>query len=213
MSIPGFVQADFDVFTIDGLEPRMEKIKNQIRPKLEAFGTELAPTLSSLTGDEMFVHTAKHARRTVNPPNDTWAAFANSKRGYKKLPHFQVGLWESHLFVWFAIIYESPVKGAFAEELLKAPTAIRENIPDSFKWSVDHTKPDTVSESELSDDAFTKMVERLRDVKKAELLCGITLDRKDPLVQDGDKLLHTIEDTFKTLVPLYQLAQQSTVQM
>jgi hypothetical protein len=33
-------------------------------------------------------------------------AFANSKRGYKKLPHFQIGLWDTHMFVWFAIIYE-----------------------------------------------------------------------------------------------------------
>ncbi|WP_397261357.1 DUF1054 family protein [Peribacillus simplex] len=32
--------------------------------------------MSVLTGDEMYPHVAKHARRKVNPPNDTWVAFA-----------------------------------------------------------------------------------------------------------------------------------------
>ena len=38
------------------------------------------------------MHVAKHARRSVNPPIDTWVAFAPNKRGYKMLPHFQIGL-------------------------------------------------------------------------------------------------------------------------
>ena len=36
-----------------------------------------------------YPHVAKHARRSVNPPKDTWVAFATSKRGYKMLPHFK----------------------------------------------------------------------------------------------------------------------------
>ena len=35
---------------------------------------------------------AKHARRTVNPPDDTWVAFALDKRGYKKHCHFKVAV-------------------------------------------------------------------------------------------------------------------------
>lgn len=64
----GFSEADFNVFTIGGLDERMEAIKTQIRPKFEELSTHFAPTLSSLVGDEIFVHVAKHARRTVNPP-------------------------------------------------------------------------------------------------------------------------------------------------
>ncbi len=105
----GFNQKDFDVFKIDGLDERMEELRGRLSPKLETIATELEPTASSLTGDEMFIHVAKHARRTKNPPNDTWAALANSKRGYKKLPHFQIGMWETHVFIWFAVIYESPI--------------------------------------------------------------------------------------------------------
>lgn len=88
----------------------MEGIKELIRPKLETLGQHFAPSLSLATGEEMFYHVAKHARRTVNPPKDTWVAWAGDKRGYKKHPHFQVGLWGTHLFVWYAVIYESPFK-------------------------------------------------------------------------------------------------------
>lgn len=83
MAFSGFSQDDFNVFRIEGLDARMEAIKTTIRPKFEQLSNHFAPTLSSLCGDEMFVHIAKHARRTVNPPADTWVAFANSKRGYK----------------------------------------------------------------------------------------------------------------------------------
>lgn len=31
-------------------------------------------------------------------PVDTWVAFAPNKRGYKMLPHFQIGLFKDHLF-------------------------------------------------------------------------------------------------------------------
>src|SRR5699024_11327687 len=62
----------------------------------------------AMVGSDMHLHIAKHARRTVNPPNDTWMAIAGNKRGYKKHPHFQVGLWDDHLFIWLAYIYELP---------------------------------------------------------------------------------------------------------
>ncbi|ASB89775.1 UPF0637 protein YktB [Bacillus sonorensis] len=103
-----FTEEDFHTFTIEGLDARMGVLKETVRPKLQGLGEHFAPVLSVLTGDEMFVHVAKHARRSVNPPDDSWVAFANNKRGYKKLPHFQIGLWKTHVFVWFALIYESP---------------------------------------------------------------------------------------------------------
>ena len=97
MSSLRFTEEDFSTFTIEGLDARMERLKDTVRPKLKALGEHFAPTLSALTGDEMFLHVAKHARSSVNPPDDSWVAFANNKRGYKKLPHFQIGLWETHV--------------------------------------------------------------------------------------------------------------------
>lgn len=128
-----FTEEDFNTFTIEGLDARMEVLKETVRPKLTALGEHFAPTLSALTGDEMFPHVAKHARRSVNPPADSWVAFANSKRGYKKLPHFQIGLWETHVFVWFAIIYESLSKKNMANCLkqIRKPS-LRISLTASF---------------------------------------------------------------------------------
>lgn len=112
MPFQGFTHDDFAVFQIEGLEPRMDALIARVRPKLNELGNELAPVLSALCGEEMFPHVAKHARRTVHAPNDTWVAWGPNKRGYKALPHFQVGMFYSHLFVVFAIIYESSNKGS-----------------------------------------------------------------------------------------------------
>jgi uncharacterized protein YktB (UPF0637 family) len=209
MKFNGFRSADFDVFKVNGLDSRMEEIQNKIRPKLELLGNHFSSVLSSYADEEIFFHVAKHARRTVNPPKDTWVALASDKRGYKKHPHFQIGLFESHLFVWFAVIYESPIKKNFAVTLKQQLSEIQDQIPDNFVWSGDHTKPDVQSHYSLKEDGLLELIERLENVKKAEILCGLNLSRSDSTVSDGDQLLETIENVFKTLMPLYKLAKQS----
>ncbi|RPF56135.1 YktB family protein [Aquisalibacillus elongatus] len=203
----GFTEQDFDVFKIDGLDERMEELRGRLSPKLETIAHDLEPTATSATGDEMFVHVAKHARRTKNPPNDTWAALASGKRGYKKLPHFQVGLWESHVFVWFAVIYESPIKGDFARQLKEKKEDILTHIPDHFVWSKDHTQPDTISHQDMKDGQFDQLVDRLENVKKAELLCGITFDRDDKRLKDGQAFIKLCEEAIQTLSELYNLTK------
>ena len=74
MTIQTFKSTDFDVFTVDGLEERMSAIKTNIHPKLEALGNNLQNTYPNKLM-RTFYHVAKHARRKVNPPNDTWVAF------------------------------------------------------------------------------------------------------------------------------------------
>ncbi len=201
----GFHDKDFDVFNIQGLDERMEALRANLSPKLEQIAQTLAPTVTALTGDEMFVHVAKHARRTKNPPNDTWSALANNKRGYKQHPHFQVGLWETHLFVWFAIIYENPIKADYAKVLRKHMKEIKAHIPEDFVWSKDHTVPEVISHQDVD---LEQLIDRLESVKKAEILCGITIDRKDPILQDGQALLQKIENTIVKLEYLYRLTKE-----
>ncbi|MET3681997.1 uncharacterized protein YktB (UPF0637 family) [Alkalibacillus flavidus] len=208
----GFTQADFDVFTIDGLDERMTELKSRISPKLQDIAERLEPTVSSLAGDQMYVHVAKHARRKTNPPNDTWAALASNNRGYKKLPHFQVGMWESHVFIWFAVIYESPIKTDFAKQLKANKQDVLSQIPDHFVWSKDHMKPDTISHEDMKNGQFDELVDRLETVKKAEILCGQTFDRDDERLQDEDQMMALFEDTVKKLMPLYDLTKQVHVE-
>lgn len=204
MSFNGFKEDDFNVFAVEGLDERMEELKTIIRPKLEALGEHFKPILTEKTEEEVYYHVAKHARRKVNPPDDTWVAFCNNKRGYKKLPHFQIGMFGSHLFVWFAVIYESPVKEEIARNFIKNIDDIKRTVPETFEWSIDHTKPDTIPHKDLAKEDLIHMFERLENIKKAELLCGITIDSTDSLLQNEKALLHKIEDTFLTLMPLYK---------
>lgn len=206
MNFQGFSANDFDVFYIQGLDSRMDGIRQYIQPKFAELGKYFTPHLSVLTQEEIYYHVAKHARRTVNPPDVTWVAWSTSKKGYKSHPHFQVGLWSTHLFVWFALIYEAPNKADFAQHLEKKMDEVYKAIPQHFVWSMDHTQPDVVFHQDLTKEELFNMTERLKKVKKAEILCGIKIERNDPILHDGRKLLETIEQTFDILQPLYQLA-------
>ena len=84
MATLGFWRGDFEVFAIEGFSARMAKIHERIRPRLVRLGIELAPELSRKLHMEFFPHVAKHMRRTVNPPDETWTAFGPSRAGYKR---------------------------------------------------------------------------------------------------------------------------------
>ncbi|MBT2287759.1 DUF1054 domain-containing protein [Paenibacillus albidus] len=206
MPFKGFESTDFDVFEIAGLEPRMEALIDRIRPKLTELGSEFAPFLSALCGEEMFPHVAKHARRTVHAPNDTWVAWGPNKRGYKALPHFQVGMFGSHLFAVFAIIYESSNKVVFAEALTRQIPEVRSALPGHYFWSTDHLDPRGTPQSEMGDKEYAGLARKLKEVKKGEVTCGLRIDRDDPVLKDGDKLLAVIQGTFETLLPLYRMS-------
>lgn len=206
MKFNGFTEEDFIVFSIEGLDARMEAIVEKIRPKLDFLGQHFAPSLSVMTGDEVHYHVAKHARRSVNPPNDTWVAFASDKRGYKKHPHFQIGLWGTHLFVWFAMIYEAPGKAAFGRQIEQRVDEIPEMIPGEFVWSGDHMKPDATPYNSMSRDDLLALAKRVQSVKKAELLCGLHLDRDTVTKMSGEELMDKITVAFETLLPLYKMS-------
>ncbi|THF74204.1 YktB family protein [Cohnella fermenti] len=203
----GFTDSDFDAMSVPGLEGRMEAIISQVRPKLRAVGDALVPVLSALTGEETFAHVARHARRSVNPPDDTWVAWSPSARGYKAFPHFQIGLWSTHLFIQFAIIYECPNKAAFAEHALRELASVRQSIPAAYVWSKDHMVPTGSVHADLQDEELAQLFQRLGSVKAAELTCGIHIRRGDPILGSGDALLSKAKSVFETLLPLYRMAQ------
>lgn len=191
---------DFDVFTIDGLEPRMDALKEQIRPKFEELGAIFSNYFTTQLGEEFFPHVAKHARRKTNPPNDSWVAFAPYKRGYKAMPHFQIGLFESHLFINLAVIYEAPNKVAIANHLLGHKDLITA-LPASFYISGDHMSPKTDA---ISVESAEKILTRFRDVKKGEVLVGVKVLRDDAIQLSEKELLALIEQTFEALLPVYR---------
>lgn len=206
MEFKGFEQHDFDTFKIEGLEGRMKAIQERIQPKFQAIGDEMTDFLSDHLGNEMFLHIARHARRTVNAPDDTWSAYCHNKRGYKQHPHFQVGLFDDHLFVWLAFIYEMPHKQEIAEVFLDHMDEIKQIIPKDYVVSMDHMKNKATSMEELDLEAT---LERFKKVKKAEFLIGKHFYPNDPVLQDSTQLIKEIKEIYKTLTPIYKLSFQS----
>jgi uncharacterized protein YktB (UPF0637 family) len=195
---------DFNVFSIEGLENRMEALQNCIQPKFKILGTHFANRLSAHGTDEFFPHVAKHARRTVNPPNDSWVAFAPAKRGYKALPHFQVGLWGSHLFIILAVIYENSDKKGIAERLSRNLDVLT-SLPESYIVSGDHMKPEAIHIGEAGDTGIEQLLERLQSVKKAEFLVGRHLSCEDAVKLSNEEFMAFAEETFDCLLPVYDV--------
>ncbi len=202
MGIHFWVKDDFDVFLIDGLERRMEALQHKIQPKFISLGRHFADRLSAHGTDEFFPHVARHARRTVNPPKDSWVAFAPAKRGYKALPHFQIGLWGTHLFIILAVIYENPDKKGIAERLSDQLDVLT-SLPASYIVSGDHMKPDAVSIDATGPEGILALLERLQTVKKAEFLVGRHLSREKAAAMSADEFMAFAEESFDQLLPVY----------
>ncbi|WP_172369816.1 YktB family protein [Sporosarcina jiandibaonis] len=195
---------DFDLFSIDGLEQRMTALQTLVQPKFEKLGRQFADRLSAHGSDEFFPHVAKHLRRTVNPPTDSWVAIAPSKRGYKALPHFQIGLWQTHLFIIIAVIYENPDKKGIAERLEKNINVLT-SLPDSYIVSGDHMKPDAIHIVETGKEGIKKLLTRLQTVKKAEFLVGRHLSREEAINMSTDEFIAFAEETVDQLLPVYDI--------
>ncbi len=195
---------DFDVFYIDGLENRMTALQDIVQPKFFQLGDYFADVLSSHGTGEFFPHVARHARRTVNPPTDSWVAFAPAKRGYKALPHFQIGLWGTHLFIVIAVIYENPNKKVISQRFKNDLSALT-SLDNDFIISGDHMKPDAELISEVGEEGVTKVLDRLYDVKKAELLIGKHLSREDAVKMTEEEFIDYTQKTIDSLLPVYDI--------
>ncbi|MFZ3588102.1 DUF1054 domain-containing protein [Bacillus sp. DJP31] len=204
MIFNGFSEQDFQTFLIEGLDNRMESIKENIQPKFKELGDILCQDISGFSGVEMYLHIAKHLRRTVNPPKDTWLAICHNKRGYKQHPHFQIGLFDDHVFIWLAFIYELPNKTEIANAFLKDATNIYKTIPPTYVMSMDHTKKESKSIKDISKPEFIQSLEYFKNVKKAEFLIGRHVQANDELLKNGEAFIEFARETFKTLMPIYK---------
>ncbi|RJE90614.1 DUF1054 domain-containing protein [Paenibacillus sp. 1011MAR3C5] len=205
-SLEGFTSHDFDVFQLQGLEERMLGIQERIQPKFRALGERLTAELAPSAGKEMHLHIARHARRKVNPPKDTWLAICDNKRGYKAHPHFQLGLFDDHLFMWLALIYEVPNKKGIAAHLMNHLDEVRSAVPADYVLSMDHMKKDCTVTGGMSEEDWKSTLIRFRDVQKAELLIGRHVVAGGELLQDGDALLAYASSTYEQLMPIYRMA-------
>ena len=208
MPFSGFSPADFKVFEIEGFAPRMNAIKQRIRPKLEAVGRELAPHVGRLGDAPAFTHVAKHARRTVNAPDDTWVAFAGDKRGYKKHCHFKVAVSRGAVRFLFEVGPELADKKRWVATWKRdapklVPVLRRARGLAWFKNEHDET-PSAIL-SDLSADAVTKLADELLRTRDGQLVLGRVFSAAEAARWKPADYARAARETFAVLSPLYRL--------
>ncbi len=199
MATPTLTRAHFDIFAIEGFAPRMDAIKTTLRPRLVALAERLAPRVSELAGHEMFVHVAKHARRTVNPPPETWAAFAREARGYKKLPHFALAVSKGGVHARLVLKDEAlEARARLSKALTKkikdlSPALAKHHARDYAGWDCEALPGELAADGE----GLREMARRA-SLKTGVFDAGIHLGawRGDDAVLEG----------FRALMPIYSLA-------
>ncbi|HDH6293374.1 TPA: YktB family protein [Staphylococcus aureus LTCF-2-18] len=197
-----FKPKDFKAFNVEGLDARTEALNEYIRPQLHELGEYFSDFFTSQTGETFYPHVAKHARRSVNPPKDTWVAFATSKRGYKMLPHFQIGMFEDQLFVMFGIMHEAKDKATRAKVFERKFKAIQQ-LPDDYRVCLDHMKPDKPFIKDLTDDDLKEAIQRAINVKKGEFFIARAITPQDKRLKSDKAFIAFLEETFDQFLPFY----------
>lgn len=208
MSFSGFKSPDFKVFDIPGFKPRMDAIRAQIRPKLEAVGRELLPDVTRIGGGPAFAHVARHARRTVNPPDDTWVAFALDQRGYKKHSHFKVAVSRGAVRFLFEAGPEHADKkrwaAAWKRHAPKLVPVLRRG--KDLGWFKDeHDEKPAAILNDLPADEIARLGEELLRTRDGQLVLGRAVPAEEAARWAPADCARAARETFHLLAPLYRL--------
>lgn len=202
-----FTANDFRVFEIPDFAGRMRAIREQVRPKLTALGESLAPHIGRLIKGEVFPHVAKHARRTVNPPEDTWVAFGPDRRGYKKHTHFKVAVSKNRVRYLFEVGPEHEDKRGWARRWERRPAdliAIVKRGQDIGWFKNEHDEDPAASAGEAGPAEIRMMLGELTRRRDGQLVLGRRLSRAEVTGMTAEAFQKAALDVFRVLAPLYQ---------
>jgi uncharacterized protein YktB (UPF0637 family) len=208
MPSSAFRAPDFGVFAVTGFQPRMAQIRARVRPKLEAMGASLAPALGNTAGSDVFAHVAKHARRTVNPPDDTWVAFGPDARGYKKHPHFKVAVSRHAVRFLFEIGPEyADKKRWLAAWKRNAPklAPVLGRVKDLAWFKNEHDEEASAALGDLSPDTLAALGDELLRTRDGQLVIGRVVAAEQAARWTDAQYRDAALQTFRALAPLYRL--------
>jgi uncharacterized protein YktB (UPF0637 family) len=202
-----FALSDFRVFEISGFGGRMQAIRERVRPKLTALGESLAPQVGRLVNDEVFPHVAKHARRTVNPPEDTWVAFGPNHRGYKKLSHFKVAVSKNCIRCLFEVGPEHEDKRGWARRWERRPAdliAIVKRGQDIGWFKNEHDEDPAALMKAAGPAEIRMMLDELTRRQDGQLVLGRRLSRAEVTGMTPEAFQKAALGIFRVLAPLYR---------
>src|SRR5437867_7463103 len=208
MPSSAFVTGDFKVFDAKGFQPRMAEIRSRVRPKLEALGKSLAPALSRSLGGEVFAHVARHAGRTVNPPDDTWVAFGPDARGYKKHSHFKVAVSRHCVRFLFEIGPEHADKRRWASTWKKhAPNVgpVLRRVKHLAWFKNEHDEEPASPLSDFTPEKLGELADELTRTRVGQFVVGRAVPAEEAARWTEAQYRFAALETFRTLAPLYRL--------
>jgi uncharacterized protein YktB (UPF0637 family) len=207
MDFPGWTRDDFSVFEIDDFDGRMALLRERIQPKFDALGQAMVPLMEAETGSPWFHHVAKHMRRTVNPPADTWVALNQVKRGYKATVHFDVGLSARGANVCLVVKPECTERDAFAaglERHVPRWTALYEEAEGLYIGDVPNAElQDLLPAREALTADWLQRAAWLRKKKQFEFEAGYRLSPEEAASLAPEAFIHAALGRIRSLLPLY----------
>ena len=199
----GFSREDFEVFGIPTFPERMQGIKERLRPKLTALGGSLQPALRKLAKTEVYPHIAKHARRTVNPPPETWVAFGPSARGYKKYGYFGLALSRGGLHTRIVVKDEAPDRRQMAKVLSDRADVLARVFAEHTVARYDRWNYAGIPEFTIPTGDFWQEVAEALAKKTGGLDVGLGWPVNRALKLTDKQVL----EAFASLLPLYEITQ------
>ena len=203
-----FTSADFKIFDLSEFNERMGAIILKIRPKLTSIGEALAPKISELVDRPLFVHVAKHARRTVNPPDDTWAAFGADQRGYKKDVHFKVAVSRHCVRFLFEAGPEYYAKQDWAAEWMRTFNSSGAGLKKAkgLAWfKNEHNEEAAASLKDLAPAEIKKLGDELTRKRDGQLVFGRRVDAAEFASLTPKQVEKIAVETFTPLSALFSL--------
>lgn len=210
----GFDPTDQQVFAVRDFVKGMAAIRARVTPKLTALGASLAPRLTATLGEPFFPHVAKHMRRTVNTPPETWVAFGRDPRKYKAYAF--LGIIASGRGVDVRLVLKDEAerdKRTLAEAIERERTRLPEilgAVPD-LGWYVGlpgkPRKPGepSIPVADLPEGFWADLADALRTRKSALVEVGMGWGKGDRLLS-GPKFERHALRAMASLYPLYRLA-------
>jgi len=190
---------------VPGFSARMQQIYERIRPKLVRLGDELAPELARRLNGDFFPHVARHMRRSVNPPDETWAAWGPSPDGYKRHPHLVLCVSAAGIHARAVVKPEADRRpqmacalGAKAADLERAFGATRIQRYDGWDWR-------RLPEPTRADREFFASLAASLMKKTGTIDVGFGWPAADALRLDRAELI----DAFGELGPLYGILRSA----
>jgi uncharacterized protein YktB (UPF0637 family) len=203
MAMISFTRDDFEAFGIPSFPERMQAIKEHVRPKLTALGEQLQPSLTDIAQADVFPHVAKHARRTVNPPPETWVAFGPSARGYKKYGYFGLVVSRGGLHSRIVVKDEAENRSRMAKLLMDRAAALakvfaKQQVARYDRWDY-AGMPELVKPTA---DFWKAVADTL-----AKKTGGLDIGMGWPVERAVKLTDQQVLDAFASLLPLYEITR------